>query len=101
MPEPVVYGEEPNLAQMEVETERGWSRLSSRTTEQVRGRAIELVQATMRRQGEIHLRGSSQPRINTADALYQMLRPALVAAGVENPQMRFRIGRVLVEAPER
>ena len=101
VPEPVVYGVEPNLAQMEVETERGWSRLSSRTTEQVRGRAIELVQATMRRQGEIHLRGSSQPRINTADALYQMLRPALVAAGVENPQMRFRIGRVLVEAPER
>lgn len=101
VPEPVVYGVEANLEQMEVETRRGWARLSDRTVEQVRGRAIDLVQATMRRQGEIHLRGSTQPRINTADALYDMLRPALIAAGIDDPQMRFRIGRVVVESPDR
>lgn len=99
VPDPVVFGVAPNLEQMEIETQRGWSRLSDRTMEQVRGRAIELVQATMRRQGEIHLRSSSQPRINTADALYDMLRPALIAAGLDDPQMRFRIGRVVVESP--
>lgn len=94
VPEPVVYSVEPNLSQMEVETQRGWLRLSQATTEEVRGRAIELVQGTMRAQGVRHLQTSTQPRINTADALYEMLSPPLIAAGLENPQIRFRIGRL-------
>ena len=94
VPEPVIYSVEPNLEQMDVETQRGWLRLSQRTTEQVRGRAIQLVQQALRAQGEAHLRGSSQPRINTADALYEMLRPVLIAAGMEDPQIRFRIGNL-------
>jgi hypothetical protein len=97
VPEPTVYSVEPNLEQMEVETQRGWLRLSQTTTDQVRGRAIQLVQQTMRVQGEAHLLGSSQPRINTADALYEMLRPALVAAGIEDPVIRFRIGRLQLQ----
>lgn len=92
VPDPVIYSVEPNLEQMEVETRRGWLRISRETTEQVRGRAIQLVQQTMRAQGNAHLGGSSQPRINTADALYDMLRPVLIAAGMENPHIRFRIG---------
>lgn len=94
VPDPVVYSVEPNLSQMEVETRRGWMRPGQATTEEVRTRAIELVQGTMRAQGVRHLQGSSQPRINTADALYEMLRPALVAAGVDDPQIRFQIGRM-------
>jgi hypothetical protein len=94
VPEPAIYSVEPNLEQMDVETQRGWLRLSQRTTEEVRGRAIQLVQQALRVQGEAHLRGSSQPRINTADALYEMLRPALIAAGMEDPQIRFRIGNL-------
>jgi hypothetical protein len=94
VPEPVIYSVEPNLEQMDVETQRGWLRLSQRTTEQVRGRAIQLVQQALRAQGEAHLRGSSQPRINTADALYEMLRPVLIAAGMQDPQIRFRIGNL-------
>jgi hypothetical protein len=97
VPEPVLYSIEPNLEQMEVETQRGWLRISQRTTEQVRGRAIQLVQQTMRAQGEAHLQGSSQPRINTADALYEMLRPVLIAAGLEDPYVRFRIGRLEIQ----
>lgn len=92
VPEPVLYSVEPNLEQMEVETQRGWLRLSQRTVEQVRGRAIQLVQQTMRAQGQAHLQGSAQPRINTADALYEMLQPVLIAAGMENPHIRFKIG---------
>jgi hypothetical protein len=94
VPEPVIYSVEPNLEQMDVETQRGWLRLSQRTTEQVRGRAIQLVQQALRAQGEAHLRGSSQPRINTADALYEMLRPVLIAACMQDPQIRFRIGNL-------
>lgn len=94
VPEPVIYSVEPNLEQMEVETQRGWLRLSRRTVEDVRGRAIRLVQQALRAQGVAHLRASSQPRINTADALYEMLHPVLIAAGVEDPQIRFRIGNL-------
>jgi hypothetical protein len=101
VPDPEIFALEPNLAQLEVETQRGWLRLSERTTEAVRGRALELVQATMRAQGEAHLADAVQPRINTADALYDMLRPALVAAGVTDPQIRFRVSRVLVVEPAR
>ena len=97
VPEPVLYSVEPNLEQMEVETERGWLRLSQRTVDEVRGRAIQLVQQTMRRQGQAHLQGSAQPRINTADALYEMLRPVLIAAGVENPTIRFQVGRLQLQ----
>jgi hypothetical protein len=43
VPEPVLYSVEPNLEQMEVETQRGWLRLSQRTVDEVRGRAIQLV----------------------------------------------------------
>jgi hypothetical protein len=92
VPDPIVYSVEPDLEQMEIETQRGWLRLSQRTTEQVRGRAIQLVQRTMRAQGEAHLRGSSLPRINPADALYETLRPVLIAAGMDDPRIRFRIG---------
>jgi hypothetical protein len=101
VPDPVVYGVEPNLEQMETETRRGWARLSAETAEQVRSRAIELVQGTMSAQAEQHLRSSTQPRINTADALYDMLRPVLIAAGIDDPQIRFRIGRSIVVEPNR
>jgi len=97
VPEPVLYSVEPDLEQMEVETERGWLRLSQRTVDDVRGRAIGLVQSTMRSQGEAHLAGSAQPRINTAHALYDMLRPVLLAMGMENPQIRFRIGSLQLQ----
>lgn len=101
VPAPSLYSVEPNLAQFEIETQRGWARLSEGTSEGVRGRAIELVQQTMREQGNRHLNGSQQPRINTADALYDMLRPVLVAAGIEDPQIRFRVGRSITIEPGR
>ena len=101
VPQPVIFQLEPQLAEIEMETERGWARLSSRTPDQVRQRALQLVQPTMRAQGQRYLRDSVQPRINTANALYEMLRPALVAAGVPDPELRFRIGRVMVLEPGR
>lgn len=101
VPAPSLYSVEPNLEQLEIETQRGWARLSETTANEVRGRAIELVQQTMRAQGEQHLRSSRQPHINTADALYEMLRPVLIAAGIEDPQIRFRVGRTITLEPGR
>lgn len=101
VPAPSLYSVEPDLAQLEIETQRGWARLSEGTMNQVRGRAIELVQQTMRTQGNRHLNSSQQPRINTANALYEMLRPVLIAAGIEDPQIRFRVGRSITIEPGR
>ncbi len=93
LPEPHVYAVEPDLSAMEVETRRGWARLSRETEQQVRQRAIALVERSLYAQGRRHMSRSVQPRVNTARALERMLRPALEAAGVEHPQFRFRIGR--------
>jgi hypothetical protein len=97
IPEPGIYSVEPNLEQMEVETRRGWARVSGTTEDRVRQRAIELVQPTLRAQAQQHLASSTQPRINTADALQRMLQPVLTAAGMTDPQIRFRIGRLIIE----
>jgi hypothetical protein len=100
IPDPGIYSVEPNLEQMEVETRRGWARVSSATEDRVRQRAIELVQPTLRAQAQQHLASSTQPRINTADALQRMLHPVLTAAGMQDPQIRFRIGRLIIEPGE-
>jgi len=101
LPEPSVYAVEPALQQMEVETQRGWARISEQTMNEVRDRAVQLVTPTMRTQGTEHLRTSTQPRINTAHALHAMLRPALVAAGIEDPVLRFRAGAGVTVQPDR
>jgi hypothetical protein len=101
VPAPGIYSVEPNLEQMEVETRRGWARVASATEDRVRQRAIELVQPTLRAQAQQHLANSTQPRINTADALQRMLHPVLTAAGMQDPQIRFRIGRIIVEPQDR
>jgi hypothetical protein len=101
VPQPVIYSVEPNLSQMEIETQRGWARLGTATGDDVRDRAVALVQDALRRQGQAHLQSSSQPGINTADALALMLRPALIAAGLPDPDLRFRMGRITIEPGRR
>lgn len=91
LPAPRVYAVEPQLSEMEVETRRGWARLSRETEAQVRERAIGLVERSLRAQGNRHMMQSIQPRVNTARALEAMLRPAFESAGLR-PQFRFRIG---------
>ena len=95
LPEPRVYAVEPELSQMEVATRRGWARLSRETEQQVRDRAITLVQATLRAQGTRHIATSTQPHINTARAIAIILRGPLEAAGIEDPVIRFRVGESL------
>jgi hypothetical protein len=97
VPSPVIWSVEPNLAQMEIETRRGWARISASTEDEVRDRAVTLVQGALGLQGQMHLQSSSQPGVNTADALDAMLRPVLVAAGMPDPELRFRIGRITIE----
>lgn len=95
MPAPRVYAVEPALSRIEIETRRGWARLSRDTEQQVRDRALALIEQTLRAQGSAHLAQSMQPRINSAEAIAGILRPALVAAGVAEPAFRFVLGESL------
>jgi len=61
--------------------------------------ALSGMREALRRQGEAHINTSAQPRVNTARALEQLLRPVLVAAGIPSPQFRFEIGDRLVMLP--
>lgn len=98
IPPLAVYSAEADLSRLEVETERGWARLGSRS-EQVERRALTIVERAMRKQALNHLRTSYQPRINAARALERLLEPALRGLGMEDPQFRFRLGEELVVLP--
>jgi hypothetical protein len=99
LPELAIYSAEPNLAEMEVQTDVGWTRLPSSGPEAER-RALRHVNEALQQQGQAHLRNSVQPRVNSARALGIMLMPVLQAAGVPDPVLRFHVGDgLIVEHP--
>jgi hypothetical protein len=98
IPPLAVYSVEPDLGQLEVETERGWARVGT-TEDELERQALMVVEGAMRRQALSHLRSSYQPRINTARALERILAPALEGLGMEAPRFRFRLGEDLVVEP--
>ena len=79
---------EPQLERMEIDTDVSWTR-SDETGRQVERRAIGHIQAALRAQGSAHLRDSSQPRVNTAEAVRAMIEPAVRAIGVQQPGFVF------------
>lgn len=79
---------EPVLEQMQIDTDVSWSR-SDRTGREIERRAIGHLRAALRTQGQAHLRDSTQPRVNTAEALRHMLEPTVRALGIERPNFRF------------
>jgi hypothetical protein len=95
VPRPRVYSVEPNLSDMRVWTERGWAR-SGASTQRAERRAIALINGALMRQATAHVRTSLQPQANTAQALQQMLTPALQQLGMRSPVYRFRIGERIV-----
>jgi hypothetical protein len=99
VPQPVIYAVSPDLDALEIESEVGWTRLRDNSRADVRDRALALLQQNIRQQALHHLNTSDQPTVNSADALYALLRPVLVATGMKNPVFRFRIGRDLVVEP--
>ncbi len=95
-----VLSAEPDLSQLEVETERGWLR-SADSMERVEKRAVGLIVESLRNQGIAHLAGdNAQPRVNTAQAMEAMLRPAFAASGHPDVVFRFQISPTLVQQSE-
>lgn len=93
-----VYSVEPDLAAMEVQTDRGWARLPG-AREEAKRQAIAVIESALRRQGLAHIQDSYQPRINSARALQRLLSPALQGLGMAEPVFRFRLGDDLVAEP--
>lgn len=100
LPELEIYSAEPQLANMEVQTDVGWARLHRSSGRRVEQRAIQAVQRALREQGGAHIQSSTQPRINTAEAMKALLTPVLEAAGIDRPRFAFHIGPELVMEPE-
>jgi hypothetical protein len=91
-----ILSAEPDLARMEVQTDRGWLR-SSDSEQRVEQRAVGLLTRALRAQGEAHLSGESvQPLDNAARAMEAMLRPAFAAAGHDDLHYRFQLTPTLV-----
>ena len=91
---------EPALDRMQIDTDVAWSR-SDQTEREVERRAIVEVMPALRAQGQAHLRDSTQPRINTAEALRLMLEPTVQALGIERPGFRFDISGDIRMTPRR
>jgi hypothetical protein len=101
LPELAIHSVEPDLAQLKVRSStEGWMRVfPSEVRGEVRKRALAGVEDALRRQAERHLESATQPRVNTARALEQMLTPPLKAAGVESPRFRMWVGERLTLTP--
>jgi len=98
LPELAVYAVEPRLAELEVETERGWARAPG-AVEEPRDDALRYAEGALRSQARQHLHDSIQPRVNTARALQAVLAPVLTALGMEEPRFFFELGRGIIVRP--
>jgi hypothetical protein len=100
LPALAVFSVEPELENVQIRTRTGWLR-SQRAGQELQEEALRRIRPVMRQQAELHLQSSRQPQINSAEAIERMLAPALMAAGLENPRFRFRIGPDLVRESAR
>lgn len=97
LPELQIYAVDPQLAHLEIQSSSGWFRPSN-GEQRVTQEALAHLREGLERQGEAHLRDNVQPRVNSANALRQLLEPVLLAAGIENPDIRI-IGGAELEEP--
>jgi len=86
-----VYAVEPILSEMEVRTDVGWARSAAGSGRDVERRAIVILERALRQQAQAYLQESMQPRVNSANALHQMLTPVLRAQGMVEPRFRFSL----------
>lgn len=102
LPDLSVYSVEPDLAHLEVKTStRGWMRVfPSEVPDKVRKQSLSEVEDAFRTQAERRLETATQPRVNTAHALEEMLSPPLEAAGVNQPRFRIWVGDRLTLTPD-
>ncbi len=85
---------EPDLENMQIQTDVGWARLHAWSGKAVERKALIVAKNALEAEAIGHLRTSPQPAINTEAALSRLLVPVLTSAGVSNPVIRFRTGSI-------
>ena len=94
VPIPTVRSVAPNLAELRVHTTQGWLRTPA-SVQSAQAAAIRSAQPALEQQARNYVATSTQPQVNTANALAGMMRPILQSAGLQNPVFRFRVGRTI------
>ena len=89
---------EPDMENMQIQTEVGWARLHAWSGQEVEREALIIAKDALEAEAVGHLRTSLQPAKNTEAALSHLLVPVLTAAGVSNPIIHFRKG-ITLDAP--
>ncbi len=90
---------DPDLENMQIQTEVGWARLHSRSGQAVEKKALAEAKNALEAEAVAHLQTSPQPLQNTEAALSRLLVPVLEAAGISNPTIRFRRGIPIYTQP--
>jgi hypothetical protein len=94
VPQPKVLSVDANLQELKVWSDKGWLR-SATELQKVERTAIRRIDNALARQAAAHVINSAQPRINSADALERMIKPVVIAAGIDNPVFEFELAERL------
>ena len=103
LPRLEVFSVEPELENVDIQTEVGWARLHRSSGQEMEQRALRAIRPTMRATAERHLANSETPELNTAEALARLLTPPLEAGGFSAPRFRFHLasgGTLEIDASE-
>lgn len=99
VPQPRLLSVDANLQELRIWTQKGWLRTPA-SVDKVERTAIARLDDALRNQATSHIATSTQPHINSAEALRRMLTPVLVAAGIAQPVFRFSIGEKITLVDE-
>ena len=90
VPPPRLISVDANLEQLRVWTQKGWLR-STQSLQSVERTAIQRIDNTLARQAARYISTSAQPRVNSAEAIRNMIEPVLSASGIARPVFRFEL----------
>lgn len=91
LPRLTVFSVEPEMENVEIQTDVGWARLHRSSGQAMEQQALQAIRPTMRETAERHMASSETPEFNTAGALVRLLTPPLQAGGIRHPQFRFHL----------
>ena len=91
---------EADLEAMQIMTEVGWARLQSRSGRAVERRAMIEANNALRTQAHHYIQTNPQPLMNTEQALSNILRPVLLALGIQNPVVKCQLTPSIVSPGE-
>src|SRR5688572_9973986 len=90
VPQPRVISVDANLQELRVWSAKGWLR-SSQSLQSVERTAMQRIDNVLARQAAHHVATSTQPRVNSAEAIRRMVLPVVQAAGITTPVFQFQL----------